>query len=78
MTMIIAETSHLCQKVRIISQAESFYWKNKAKKGRGADDRNINVRAAFIHVIGDLIQSIGLVIAGYIIKFFVSNSIPYV
>ena len=30
---------------------------------------NINVRAAFIHVIGDLIQSVGVVIAGYIIKF---------
>ena len=35
--------------------------------------KNINVRAAFIHVIGDLIQSIGVVIAGYIIKFFVSK-----
>lgn len=32
---------------------------------------NINVRAAFIHVIGDLVQSIGVVIAGYVIKFFV-------
>lgn len=30
---------------------------------------NINVQAAFIHVIGDLIQSIGVVIAGYIIWF---------
>ena len=30
---------------------------------------NINVRAAFIHVIGDLIQSIGVVIAAYIIRF---------
>ena len=30
---------------------------------------NINVRAAFIHVIGDLIQSVGVVIAGYVIKF---------
>ena len=30
---------------------------------------NINVHAAFIHVIGDLIQSIGVVIAGYIIWF---------
>ncbi|KAL5509429.1 hypothetical protein EMCRGX_G004802 [Ephydatia muelleri] len=30
---------------------------------------NINVQAAFIHVIGDLIQSVGVVIAGYIIKF---------
>ena len=35
------------------------------------DNRNINVRAAFIHVIGDLVQSIGVLIAGYIIKFFV-------
>ncbi|KAL5509432.1 hypothetical protein EMCRGX_G004806 [Ephydatia muelleri] len=31
--------------------------------------QDINVRAAFIHVIGDLIQSVGVVIAGYIIKF---------
>ena len=30
---------------------------------------NINVRAAFIHVIGDLFQSIGVVIAAYIIRF---------
>ena len=39
----------------------------------GADGRkstrNINVQAAFIHVIGDLIQSIGVVIAAYIIRF---------
>ena len=44
----------------------------KRKRGSG---KNINVRAAFIHVIGDLIQSIGVVIAGYIIKFFVSYNI---
>ena len=30
---------------------------------------NINVRAAFIHVIGDLVQSIGVLIAAIIIKF---------
>ena len=30
---------------------------------------NINVRAAFIHVIGDLFQSIGVVTAAYIIRF---------
>ena len=35
---------------------------------------NINVRAAFIHVIGDLIQSIGVVIAGYIIWIWVRQS----
>ncbi len=32
---------------------------------------NINVQAAFIHVIGDLVQSIGVVIAGYTISFWV-------
>ncbi|CAH1776282.1 unnamed protein product [Owenia fusiformis] len=31
--------------------------------------KNINVRAAFIHVIGDLIQSLGVLIAAYIIKY---------
>ena len=34
---------------------------------------NINVRAAFIHVIGDLFQSIGVVVAAYIIRFKVHN-----
>lgn len=33
---------------------------------------NINVRAAFIHVLGDLIQSIGVLIAAYIIRYYVS------
>ena len=36
------------------------------------EQRNINVHAAFIHVIGDLIQSVGVVIAAYIIRFRVS------
>ncbi|XP_078580884.1 proton-coupled zinc antiporter SLC30A2-like isoform X1 [Branchiostoma floridae x Branchiostoma japonicum] len=31
--------------------------------------RNINVRAAFIHVIGDLLQSVGVLIAAYIIRY---------
>ncbi|EYB91649.1 hypothetical protein Y032_0203g1812 [Ancylostoma ceylanicum] len=31
--------------------------------------KNVNVRAAFIHVIGDLIQSIGVLIAALVIKF---------
>ena len=39
---------------------------------------NINVRAAYIHVIGDLIQSIGVVIAGYIIWIWVSGEITWV
>ncbi|XP_074652798.1 proton-coupled zinc antiporter SLC30A2-like [Tubulanus polymorphus] len=37
--------------------------------GGAPSQKNINVRAAFIHVIGDLIQSIGVLIAAYIIKF---------
>jgi zinc transporter 2 len=31
--------------------------------------RNINVRAAFVHVIGDLVQSVGVMIAALVIKF---------
>jgi len=34
------------------------------------DSENPNMRAAMIHLIGDLIQSIGVVIAALIIKFF--------
>jgi len=30
---------------------------------------NINVKAAFIHVIGDLLQSFGVLIAAYIIFY---------
>ncbi|KAG7165089.1 Zinc transporter 2-like 2 [Homarus americanus] len=36
-----------------------------------SDNTNINVRAAFIHVVGDLIQSVGVLIAAYIIRFYV-------
>lgn len=44
----------------------------KRKKKKQNSSENINVRAAFVHVIGDLIQSIGVIIAGYIIWFRVS------
>lgn len=33
---------------------------------------NINVQAAFLHVLGDFIQSIGIVVAAIIIKIIVS------
>ncbi|XP_060807186.1 proton-coupled zinc antiporter SLC30A2 [Amyelois transitella] len=33
-------------------------------------DRNINLRAALIHVIGDLIQSCGVLLASILIKFY--------
>ena len=50
--------------------SEKQQQRRRRKKVSGA---NINVQAAFIHVIGDLIQSIGVVIAGYIIYFTVSG-----
>lgn len=34
---------------------------------------NINVQAAFLHVLGDFIQSIGVIVAAVIIKIFVSG-----
>ena len=38
-------------------------------KVKSKENRNINVRAALIHVLGDLIQSVGVLIAAYIIKY---------
>ena len=35
----------------------------------GSDESNINLRAAAIHVIGDFIQSVGVLIAALIIYF---------
>lgn len=37
------------------------------------EKENINVRAAFIHVIGDLLQSVGVMIAAFVIYFRVSD-----
>ena len=36
--------------------------------------KNINVRAAVIHVLGDLIQSIGVLVSAFIIKYYVRLS----
>ena len=55
--------------------AEEGGGERKVKK-RGIHNKNINVHAAFIHVLGDLIQSIGIVIAGYLIWFKVSEMGP--
>lgn len=41
-------------------------------QGNEQQSSNINVRAAFIHVLGDLIQSIGVLIAAYVIRYYVS------
>ena len=39
--------------------------------------RNVNVRAALIHVIGDLVQSIGVLIAAFVIKYWVLSYSDY-
>ena len=40
-----------------------------------AEEENINIRAAVVHVVGDMLQSIGVIIASIIIKFEPSASI---
>ena len=35
--------------------------------------RNLNVRAALLHVVGDLLASVGVVVAGAIIVVFIAN-----
>ena len=37
--------------------------------GESSASQNINVRAASIHILGDLIQSVGVLVAALIIKF---------
>ncbi|XP_032241154.2 zinc transporter 2 [Nematostella vectensis] len=41
----------------------------KPRSGSVLEKENINVRAAFIHVLGDVVQSVGVLIAAYIIKY---------
>ncbi len=41
--------------------------KSHEEDDHGHSDDNLNIRAAFIHVIGDLIQSVGVVIAAIVI-----------
>ena len=47
---------------------------NKNKEGF-VKNKNVNLRAALIHVIGDALQNIGILIAGIIIYFFPSYNI---
>lgn len=43
----------------------------------GAGKENINVRAAFIHVIGDFIQSLGVLIAAFVIYYKVKSGFDW-
>ena len=44
---------------------------SSTKTQSACKSENINVQAAFLHVLGDLIQSIGVIIAAVVIKFYV-------
>lgn len=50
---------------RSVEQPSSSNLPQRSDEGRGS--KNINVRAAFIHVIGDLLQSFGVVLAALVI-----------
>lgn len=60
-TPLIDDRSDHEQEIELESQV--------ADKPKHVHHKNINVRAAFIHVIGDIIQSVGVLIASFIIKF---------
>lgn len=63
------------------SQRESFDFNNneddhevifQRNKHQGSKEKNLNVEAALLHVLGDFLQSIGVVVAAIIIKINVS------
>lgn len=41
--------------------------------GGGSSEPNVNVRAAFIHVLGDFLQSMGVLVAAIVIYLKVLN-----
>lgn len=72
----------LCSKLNLVHHGHSHgggggghNHSHSANSGHGhshaRSSRNMNVRAALIHVIGDLVQSIGVLVAAIIIKFWV-------
>ena len=56
-----------------VEVAEKRAGKKKGGKGKGKGG-NINVKAAFIHVVGDFCQSVGVLVAALIIFFKVGCS----
>ena len=44
---------------------------SNASSNHSHSPQNMNVRAALIHVIGDLVQSIGVIVAAFVIKYWV-------
>lgn len=64
-----ASKPHGAAMVGVPREVESVGSAVELNSNRVKKHTNINVRAAFIHVIGDLFQSIGVVAAAYIIRF---------
>ncbi|KAI1723058.1 cation efflux family domain-containing protein [Ditylenchus destructor] len=69
---LIEEDNEATRLLSSASQPGSPHTHGTIERGEGGDrpavvSTNINVRAAFIHVIGDLIQSVGVLIAALII-----------
>lgn len=77
-------TRKTSENIIISSEAKKL---SKAKKGqhkhkkgtvnisKGHESENYNIRAAWMHILGDTIQSIGIIIAALIIYFFPSTKI---
>ncbi|CAO1303703.1 unnamed protein product [Diamesa hyperborea] len=47
---------------------EVIFQQNKQSTHQGSKEKNLNVEAALLHVLGDFLQSIGVVVAAIIIK----------
>lgn len=56
------------------SDGEIKEFQSFSKTQSDCQSENINMQAALLHVLGDFIQSIGVIIASILIKFFVSSS----
>lgn len=65
------EDSHQVDIIDVEAQSSSNH-KSKKKNDKKKNTENINLRAAAIHVIGDFIQSVGVLVAALIIYFKVN------
>uniref|UniRef100_L7M7D9 Putative zn2+ transporter n=1 Tax=Rhipicephalus pulchellus TaxID=72859 RepID=L7M7D9_RHIPC len=69
MNIIMGLVLHGCCPCAGMSQHGHSHGLGGHSHGRSSERSNINIRAAFIHVLGDLLQSIGVLISAYIIKY---------
>lgn len=49
---------------------------HSAGSGQQRPSGSLAVRAAFIHALGDLLQSVGVLIAAYVVRFKVKSPVP--